>query len=115
MSTLALPSPTVAFAVQLTVSATALASVLLAGRRDPVTRLPRFPRAPWLLLVVAHGLLLAYSTATGQWGLLPLSAGMVLAGGLNLRASHRAARPTAAPTVASTATLTATVAPSGAP
>lgn len=88
-----------ALAAQLLVSATALASVLLAGRRDPVTRLPRFPRAPWLLLVVAHGLMLAYSTATGQWGLLPLSAGMVLAGWLNLLAA-RGPRPTTAPATA---------------
>lgn len=106
---------TPALAAQLLVSAGSLASVLLAGRRRDGGA-PRFPRAPWLLLVAAHGTFLAYALASDQPGFLPLNVGMVLAGLLNLRASRRVARPTtAAPTVASTATLTATVAPSGAP
>lgn len=99
---------TPALAAQLLVSAGSLASVLLAGRRRD-GGVPRFPRAPWLLLVGAHGTFLAYALASDQPGFLPLNVGMVLAGLLNLRASHRAARPTVV------AAVTATVAPSGAP
>lgn len=75
---------------QALVSVGSLASVLLAGRR--LGSAPRFPRLPWVLLVVAHGTFLAYSVWSGQPGFLPLNVGMIVAGLVNLRAAYRARR-----------------------
>lgn len=81
-----------AVVAQSLVSVGSLASVLLAGRRLADGG-PRFPRAPWLLLVAAHGTFLAYALWSGQPGFLPLNVGMIIAGLLNLRAARRRPRP----------------------
>lgn len=86
----------VAVAAQALVSAGSLASVFLAGRRE-ADGLPRFPRLPWLLLVTAHGVFLAYALWSGQPGFLLLNVGMIVAGLVNLRAAYRARRPRTEP------------------
>lgn len=77
-----------AVTAQLVVGVGSLTSVLLAGRRRADGR-PRYPRAPWLLLVAAHGTFLAYALWSGQPGFLLLNGGMIAAGLLNLRAARR--------------------------
>lgn len=81
-----------ALAAQVAVSAGSLVSVLLAGRRTEGGA-PRFPRAPWVLLIGSHGLFLGYALASGQPGFLLLNVGMVIAGLINLRAGWRRQRP----------------------
>lgn len=76
-----------ALIAQVAVSTGSLASVLLAGRRLADGK-PRFPRAPWLLLIGSHALFLTYALASGQPGFLLLNVGMVTAGVINLRAGR---------------------------
>lgn len=72
---------------QIVVSALALASVLLAGRRKI---------SAWPLLIAAHLLFLGYSAVTKQWGFWPLNVGMIAAGAANWRAwAHQPAEVSA--------------------
>jgi hypothetical protein len=80
-----------ALTAQVAVSAGSLTSVVLAGRRTAAGA-PRFPYAPWVLLIAAHGLFLGYALVSGQPGFLLLNVGMVAAGALNFRAARRAAK-----------------------
>lgn len=60
--------------VQIVVSLLALGSVYLAGKKK---------LAAWPLLVLGHGIALGYFLLTKQYGLAPLSLGMITVGARN--------------------------------